>query len=173
LNSVIPRVLASLSGFALEHSVELRAPLLDRRVVEFACRRPRSERTSGGAVKHLLRHAAKDLLPPNVLEPRKEKTGVLTGYFARSFRSDPDGIVTAAFSKPRLAEMGIIDAAALQQSWQQYKARGTGASGHLFVVFQTELWLSARAPGSVEMTELSKELFRMPAAGFLQSAGSV
>ena len=173
LNSVIPRVLASLSGFALERGVELRAPLLDYRVVEFACRRPRSERASGGEVKHLLRRAAKDLLPASVLAPRKEKTGVLTGYFARSFRSDPDGIVSDALGHSRLAEMGIIDAAALQQSWQEYKTRGAGSGGHLFVAFQVELWLSARANTQVKTTESREELIRMPAAGFLQSVGPV
>ena len=169
LNSVVPRVLASLSGFALERGVELRAPLLDRRVVDFACRRPRRERASGGAVKHLLRQAAADLLPPSVLAPRKDKTGVLTGYFGRSFRSDPDGIVSDTFARSRLVDMGIVDAAALQQSWQEYKNRGVGASAHLFVVFQTELWLDARDMTAVEVSEAAIQQIRMPAAGFLQS----
>jgi asparagine synthase (glutamine-hydrolysing) len=173
LNPLTPRVLASLSGFGLESGVETRAPLLDRRIVEFACRRPRSERASGGAVKHLLRSAAKDLLPPTVLEPRKEKTGVLTGYFARSFRSDPGDIVSDTFSSSQLVEMGIVDAAALQQAWHEYKTRGTGPSAHLFMVFQTELWLSARATASVEVSGNTRELIRMPAASFLQSAGPV
>jgi asparagine synthetase B (glutamine-hydrolysing) len=173
LNSVIPRVLASLSNFALERGIELRAPLLDHRIVEFASRRPRSERVSSGAVKHLLREAAKDLLPASVLAPRKEKTGVLTGYFSQSFRGDPDGIVTETLSKPRLGEMGIVDAAALQQSWREYKNHGKGPSGHLFVVFQVELWLAARAQTPVKVSETPAQQIRMPAAGFLQSAGPV
>ena len=167
-NPTIPRVLTGFSALSLEHGVELRAPLLDRRLVEFASRRPRSERASRGAVKHLLRRTAEDLLPPSVLAPRTHKTGVLTSYFARSFRSDPGGIVSDAFSHSRLAEAGVVDAAAMQQAWQEYKTRGVGGGGHLFVAFQTEMWLSARDLTPVEMHEKHTELIRMPAAGFLK-----
>jgi asparagine synthase (glutamine-hydrolysing) len=143
-NPTIPRVLAGLSALSLEYSVELRAPLLDRRVVEFALQRPRAERASAGAVKHLLRRTSQGLLPPTVLAPRAQRTGVLTGYFSRSFRSDPNEIVSDTFAHSILAAAGIVDGAALQQSWREYKNHGTGGGGHLFVAFQTELWLKAR-----------------------------
>jgi asparagine synthase (glutamine-hydrolysing) len=167
-NPTIPRVLAGLSALALEHGVELRAPLLDRRIVQFALRRPRSERASAGAVKHLLRHAARDAVPARVLAPRPSKTGVLTDYFARSFRSDPDGLVSEAFSRSILADRGIVDGAALQHAWREYKTLGKGGGGHLFVAFQTEMWLSARSSAPVTVTEATNERIRMPAAGFVQ-----
>ena len=143
-NPTTPRVLAGLSALGLEYSVDLRAPLLDRRVVEFALQRPRAERASAGAVKHLLRRTAQGLLPPTVLAPRAQKTGVLTGYFSRSFRSDPNEIVSDTFAHSILAAAGIVDGAALQQAWREYKRSGTGGGGHVFVAFQTELWLKAR-----------------------------
>ena len=167
-NPTIPRVLAGLSGLALEHGVELRAPLLDRRIVEFALRRPRAERASGGAVKHLLRHSARGLLPPSVLAPRPVKTGVLTDYFARSFRADPSGIVSDAFARSILAERGIVDGAAMQQAWREYKTGGAGGGGHLFVAFQTEMWLRARKPNALGSPEISDTRIRMPAAGIVQ-----
>ena len=167
-NPTIPRVLAGFSALGLEHGVELRAPLLDRRLVEFAARRPRSERASRGAVKHLLRRTAAELLPPSVLAPRPQKTGVLTGYFARWFRADPDGTVSDAFASSRLAELGIVDGAAMQQAWHEYKSRGTGGGGHLFVAFQTETWLRAHDWTSVVMTKTREKWIRMPTASFLQ-----
>ena len=167
-NPTIPRVLAGFSALALEHGVELRAPLLDRRIVQFALRRPRAERASAGAVKHLLRQAARDVLPSSVLAPRAVKTGVLTDYFARSFRSDPDGLVSDAFARPILADRGIVDGALLQHAWREYKTRGVGGGGHLFVAFQAEMWLSARTSAQVTMTESLNEKIRMPAAGFVQ-----
>lgn len=148
-NPIVPRVLAVLSALALDHSMELRAPLLDQRLVGFALRRPRAERASDGAVKHLLREAARGSLPASVLAPRAgAKTGALTGYFERGFRSDPGGIVSDAFSAPRLAELGIVDAGALQQAWREYRSRDGGGSGELFLAFQVELWLRARMPSS-------------------------
>jgi len=166
-NPTVPRVLAGFSALALAHGVELRAPLLDRRLVEFALRRPRQERASGGAVKHLLRHAAREVLPATVLAPRPAKTGVLTGYFARSFRSDPDGLVSDVFSTSILAERGVVDGAAMQQAWREYKTHGAGGGGHLFVAFQTELWLRARI-ARAEANGTNTERIRVPAAGFVQ-----
>jgi asparagine synthase (glutamine-hydrolysing) len=145
VNPVIQRVAAAMTTLGLEFGVELRAPLLDRRVVEFALSRPRRERASRAAVKHLLRRAADGLLPPNVLLPRPRKTGVLTGYFADSFRGDQDGIVTAAFRDPILGDLGIIDPGRTRQSWIEYRDGRTNDGGRLFVAFQTELWLAARA----------------------------
>ena len=168
LNPITPRVAAAISAFGLEQRAEVRAPLLDRRVVDFARSRPRSERASRGAVKHLLRHAATDLLPASILAPRTQRTGALTGYFARGFRSDPDGIVSDAFSRSRLADAGVVDGAAMQQAWHEYKTSGVGASSQLFMAFQTEMWLRARSLTPVKMPDMNRELIRMPAAGFLQ-----
>jgi asparagine synthase (glutamine-hydrolysing) len=168
LNPVTPRVSAGMSAFGLDTGVEIRAPLLDQRIVEFARRRPRSERASRGAVKHLLRRAASDLLPPGVLTPRSQRTGTLTGYFARGFRSDSNGIVTDAFSHSRLAEAGIVDGAAMQQAWHEYKSHGSGGGGHLYMAFQTEMWLRARELTPVKLPALQGEWIRVPAAGFLQ-----
>jgi len=145
VNPVIQRVAAAMSTLGLEFGIELRAPLLDRRVVEFALSRPRRERASQAAVKHLLRGAATGLLPPNVLSPRPRKTGVLTGYFTSSFKADPEGVVTAAFRDPILGELGIIDPAQTRQAWSDYREGRDSDGGRLFVALQTELWLAARS----------------------------
>ena len=129
--------------------------------------RPRRERASGGAVKHLLRHAARDVLPSTVLAPRLAKTGVLTDYFARSFRADPGGVVTDAFTHSILAERGIVDAAAMQQTWREYKSRGVGPGGHLYVAFQAEMWLQARSVSQLTSSGMLDKGIGMPAAGFL------
>jgi len=167
-NPTIPRVLAGLSGMALEQGIELRAPLLDRRVVEFALRRPRRERASAGAVKHLLRNSARTLLPASVLGPRAEKTGVLTGYFSRSLRGDPENVVTDAFSQSILADRGIVDGATLQHAWREYKGRGGGGGAYLYVAFMTEMWLRARDVTSVASTDVHANTMTVPAVGFVQ-----
>ena len=119
-------------------------------------------------MKHVLRRAATDLLPASILAPRKQRTGALTGYFAKGFRSDPDGVVTSAFSRSRLAEAGVVDGAAMQQAWHDYKTTGRGGGSQLFMAFQTEMWLHARDATPVKMPGMPNQLIRMPAAGFLQ-----
>ena len=151
-NPIIPRVLAGLSAMALEHSVELRAPLLDRRIVDFALRRPRAERASAGAVKHLLRQAGAGRLPPSVLAPRPTKTGVLTKYFADGFRVDPSGLVSDVFANPILAGLGVVDAASLQQAWRDYQRGAVGSGGVLIRCFPDGALAALKEPRPASLT---------------------
>ena len=145
LSPVSSRVAANVATFALDAGVEVRVPLLDRRIVEFAARRPRSERASGGAVKHLLRAAASGALPDSVVAPRTQRTGALGQYFARGFRDDMQGVVTGAFRDSLLSQLGVVNEPRLLEAWSQYQKGGDLSLGFpLFLTLQAELWLRAR-----------------------------
>ena len=142
---VLPRVVTAFSLQGMTHGVEMRAPLLDRRIVEFALRRPRSERASLGEVKRLLRAAGRGLLPETVLAPRRARTGMLTGYFRESFLADPDGLIERTFRQPVLADLGIVERDALLRAWHEYRgSRGGTLGAMLFGTLHTELWVRAR-----------------------------
>jgi asparagine synthase (glutamine-hydrolysing) len=53
-------------------SLEVRVPLLDLRVVDFASRLPLELKVRGGVGKHLLREAGRPLLPSAVYEHKKQ-----------------------------------------------------------------------------------------------------
>ncbi|HUQ84456.1 MAG TPA: asparagine synthase-related protein [Gemmatimonadaceae bacterium] len=145
LSPVSSRVAANVGSFALDVGVEVRVPLLDRRIVEFAAGRPRSERASGGAVKHLLRAAASGALPDSVLSPRTRRTGALGQYFARGFRSDVEGVVTGAFQDSTLSRLGVVNEPRLNEAWSRFRQGGDLSLGFpLFLTLQVELWLRAR-----------------------------
>lgn len=141
-----PRVFASVSAFGLEAGIELRSPLYDRRLIEFAVSRPRDERASGRETKRLLRHAMRGLLPEQVLAPRRVHTGRAGGYLTRSMRERHATLFETTFQEPlRLAELGIVDPDALRQGWTRYLRNGAEDLGvNLFLTFQTELWLRGR-----------------------------
>lgn len=153
------RIYSVAGELALESGVELRTPLFDRRVVEFALSRPREERASGRETKRLLREAMKGLLPDTVLEPRKARTGLSSGYFRRSLRGPYAGLLKETFLAPRLADLGIIHAERLRKSCERFVQHGgSGATEvHLFFTLQTELWLrsreSARVPSDTNARE--------------------
>jgi asparagine synthase (glutamine-hydrolysing) len=142
-----PRVAACLASLALEEGVELRSPLYDGRVVALAAGRPREERASLGETKRLLRAAMHGLLPDDVLAPRPHRTGVPTRWFARSLRQRHRGEIGDALTTPLLlAELGIVDPAALRRSWREYLAGAAESLGlRVFLTLQTELWLRAHA----------------------------
>jgi asparagine synthase (glutamine-hydrolysing) len=57
---------------AMAHSVEGRVPFLDYRVVEFACRVPPRFRLNGLRDKFILREAAHNLIPPELVKRPKQ-----------------------------------------------------------------------------------------------------
>lgn len=140
------RVNSKMAGFALDHGVELRSPLLDRRIVQFALSRPREERNCGGDRKLLLRAAMRGLLPDSVLAARQGKTGTLRSYFAKHMRSDGVARLGAMLPAPALTEAGIVNPADLAWAVARYRAEGSRYphSESLFCTLHAEAWLRAR-----------------------------
>ncbi len=139
------RVLSALGGFGLAEGVEARTPLLDRRIVSFALGRPVSDRRHRGDTKRLLRQAMQGLLPEPVLARRPFKTGTLRGYFGRKFPQMAPLLLEISRA-PLLAELGIVDRAALRRVAERYAVRTPDIriGPDLLQTLQAELWLRAR-----------------------------
>lgn len=141
-----PRVMGTVAELALAAGTELRSPLYDRRVIEFAVTRPRTDRSAGRETKRLLRRAMRGLLPESLLAPRPRRTGVTSAYFARGLRIRHAEAIAGLLTQPlALEEVGIVDGAALRRAWASYVRSGGGALGvTLLLTLQCELWLRAR-----------------------------
>ena len=141
-----PRIFGATSNFALEEGVEIRSPLYDKRIIEFALTRPREERSEGTETKRLLRASIRGLLPDSILQPRAKRTGETGGYFTRSMRRQLPAIVESVFEHSILAHAGVIDAMVYQQSVVDY-ARGVQSNFAvaLYFTLQTELWLRSHS----------------------------
>ena len=142
-----PRVLAAVSGFALEEGVELRSPLFDGRVVAFAAARPREDRARGAETKRLLRAAMRGALPDALLAPRTRRTGTPGAYLARSLRiahaADLDRLLAAPLL---LGELGVIEPRAFRGAWARFQAGDNGVPALLLLLtLHAELWLRAHA----------------------------
>jgi len=130
----------------LQEGVEARSPLLDVRVVEFALSRPVSERTDWRETKILLRAAMDGLLPATVLAPRARRTGSTAGFSARRMREAYPALLRRLFSQPlRLAELGIVEPAALKGAAERWAEQGDDSVRvGLFDAMRVEFWLRAR-----------------------------
>ncbi|MCG8469492.1 MAG: asparagine synthase-related protein [Gemmatimonadetes bacterium] len=147
LTSAMPGyALGVLQQRFLETGVEVRAPLMDRRVVEFALGRPRTDRKRGIHDKFLLRAAMKGLIPDDVLAPRDTRTGVTTSYSSRWMKRCYPELFERLLGAPLLlAELGIVDADELRDAVSAYlRGGGDFLRVALFHTLQTELWLRAR-----------------------------
>ena len=146
-SAFFPRIFGVVTGLALEEGVELRSPLFDGRVIEFAARRPWWERCSGGETKRLLRQAMSGLLPAHVLARRPFRTGTTSGYFTRETRKSYPAAFLAAGASWALGDLGIVDPARVAEACRQYLRYPDPDVGvALLSTLQVELWLRARHP---------------------------
>ena len=149
-----------MRGALLQEGVEVRSPLLDLRVVAFALGRPIAERANRTETKVLLRQAMSGLLPPEVLAPRMQRTGITVGFSRQRMKEAYPALVASLFSSPlRLADLGIVDPSALRAAVERYLAGDAGdfLRVNLFHTMKVEFWLRGleqRAAGVRSMAGL-------------------
>ncbi len=135
---------AYMRGALLDEGVEVRSPLLDLRVVEFALGRPVAERADGKETKRLLRAAMRGLLPDSVLQARPHRTGVTVGFSRARMRELYPVLLRRLLGAPlRLAELKLVEPGALRRAIEEYLA-GRGDDFlrvNLFHTMKVEFWL--------------------------------
>jgi asparagine synthase (glutamine-hydrolysing) len=106
------KLLMRVDKMSMAHGIEIRAPFLDHRLVEYALSIPSSLRAAGGVTKRLLKEAVADLVPAEIR--RRPKSGFSTpiatwlrGGLGRHFESH---IASASIFRD-----GILDADAARR----------------------------------------------------------
>jgi len=111
------QLLRDTDVMSMIHSLEVRVPLLDRKLVEYVLQLPPSLKTdTAGQLKPLLRSAVAQLLPPVVLQ-RRAKQGFtfpfdvwLRGGLRDRLTRDNDA----------LKQSGLFQSASIDQTWQRF-----------------------------------------------------
>ncbi|MQA92415.1 MAG: hypothetical protein GEU90_19680 [Gemmatimonas sp.] len=133
--------MAYMRGAMLREGVEVRSPLLDPRVVEFALSRPVTERTHEHETKILLRSAMKGLLPPAFLAPRPFRTGITVGYSKRRMAEMYPMLLRGLLKQRlRIVELGIVDRSRLEEAAERWEA-DNWVRVNLFNTMRVEFWL--------------------------------
>jgi len=140
-------VLAKVDRMSMAHALEVRVPLLDHKVVEFASRLPFEFKLRGGVSKWLLKRAARDLLPPGILERGKQGFGV---PLARWFGGRFDAFVDETLSPPAVARRGMFDAGGVARLIMRVRAGDEAAGRLLWAVLVFELWAKTFLDGGPE-----------------------
>lgn len=139
-----PRAVSWARALALESGVEVRSPLLDRRIIEFASHCPISEKSWRGESKIVLREAVRGLIPEFVTAHRTTKTGIPRGYLHRQYATGLPEALDEVFvsGRSQLEELGIIDRGALIDASRRYQTNSDHIPGvQLYLTLQAELWL--------------------------------
>ena len=125
---------------SMAHSLELRSPLLDRRVVELGLSLPDSLKVGGREGKLALRRAFADMLPPEVAARGKSGFGV---PLAAWFRGELRPLAREALLDGRVRSRGWFRPGAVERLLDEH-AQGNADHGHrLWTLLMLELWQQA------------------------------
>jgi asparagine synthase (glutamine-hydrolysing) len=115
-------------------SLEVRAPLLDHKLMETVASIPSSLKLVGKSGKHIFKRALAPILKPEILYRRKQGFAVpLDRWFRQELR---DVTHDALFS----CEDGILNPVFLKRIWDQHQKGQYNRSAHLWSVLMFRKW---------------------------------
>jgi len=122
---------------SMANSLEVRCPLLDHQLVEFAATIPSSLKRNSRGGKAILRRAIRSLLPTEVLHRRKTGFGV---PLAKWLRTDLAGMLRETLLDERSAKRGLFQQGFLKRMIDEHLVQTRDWSNRLWAILFLELW---------------------------------
>jgi asparagine synthase (glutamine-hydrolysing) len=125
---------------AMQEGVEVRVPLCDPRLVDFAMKLPLADRIDFRTTKKILRDSQRGRVPDAVLTRAKQGFGVpVRGWLAGPARP----LMEELTSRDVIEARGLFDAGAVAQLREDFLATRVDAAMTLFPLMAIELWCRA------------------------------
>jgi asparagine synthase (glutamine-hydrolysing) len=133
---------------SMAHSLEVRVPFLDHHVVELAARIPSELKVRRLNTKHILKVAARGVVPDRVID--KPKVGFFNSAVEQWFASQASTAIADYLLDPGARYTDFLDRRAVEQLVAA-NARATekGRSYVLFSILMLEVWLATYLPRAV------------------------
>jgi asparagine synthase (glutamine-hydrolysing) len=141
-------ILVKVDRAAMSVGLETRIPLLDHRIIEFACHLPTRFKQRQDEDKWLLRQILYQHVPRALVDRPKRGFGAPVGEWLRgSLRDWAEELLGEA----RLRQEGFFEAAEIRESWQEHLSRKRDWASALWPVLMFQAWLEQQksAPRSV------------------------
>ena len=133
-------VLAKVDRMSMAHSLEVRAPLLDHRILEFGARLPSDLKIRSGRGKVLLRELASRRLPPAVTSAPKRGFSIpAAGWLRGELRPLAESLL---LDGPRTFRE-VLDEQKVGAMWREHLAGSRDHNVFLWGLMMFELWAKA------------------------------
>ena len=130
-------LLAMADRMSMAHSLEVRAPFCDHRIIEESLRLSSSAKMPGGRLKGLLKAAFAGVLPREVLAHRKHGFMIPLGdWLRRDLRPTLDDLLAPDCVRAR----GLFDADAVEALKQEHLSGARTHADRLWTLMMLELW---------------------------------
>lgn len=134
-------ILTKVDRASMAVSLEVRCPLLDYRVIEFAWSIPFHLKVRNGLGKRLLRNLLARYLPTSLFERPKKGFAAPIGSWLRGALKD---WAEEMLSAHRLRGEGYFDTAMIRKLWQEHLQGTADWSQKLWQILMFECWLDSR-----------------------------
>lgn len=135
-------VLAKVDRASMAHSLEVRVPLLDHRVVEAAWGLPLELRIRDGSTKWILKQVLARYVPPDLTRRPKRGFALPIGRWLRGpLRPWAEGLLAGS----SLDRVGLLEVAPVRRLWTEHLRGRTDHHAALWTVLVLQAWASRRA----------------------------
>jgi asparagine synthase (glutamine-hydrolysing) len=143
-------ILYKTDRMSMAHSLEVRPPFLDHRIVEFAASLPERLKIHGGTQKYVLRELMRGKLTETVLKRKKTGFDIPTHDW---FRGPLRGLLRDTVTAEAIGAAGIFDGRAIEALIGDHMERRINAGYHLWGLLTLFLWMKrwkVEVPAQVE-----------------------
>lgn len=131
-------ILHKCDRMSMAHSLEVRPPFLDHRIVEFAANLPENLKIRGSKLKFILRELMKDWLPESVLSRRKEGFDIPVHHWLRTVLRP---LLLDTLNERTVRETGIFSWPAVDEAIRAHLERRANLGYHLWGLLILFLWM--------------------------------
>ena len=122
---------------SMQNSIEVRCPLIDHELIEFAATLPADAKLHGWRGKHVLRKALEDLLPHKTLYRTKKGFGIPQ---ARWLRNELRPMLRDLLLAPRVYERGQLERKTVERLLDEHDSGKVNHGLRLWNLLVLELW---------------------------------
>jgi asparagine synthase (glutamine-hydrolysing) len=131
-------ILCKCDRMSMAHSLEVRPPFLDHRIVEFAASLPGNFKVHGFRLKHILKELMRDKLPAPILTRRKEGFDIPTHDW---FRGVLRPVLLDALSPHAVHNTGLFRWEAIDTLLRTHFEKRANLGYHLWGLLTLFLWM--------------------------------
>jgi asparagine synthase (glutamine-hydrolysing) len=130
-------VLMLTDRMTMAASLECRVPLLDHELVELAARIPSGLKMKGGQLKHLMKRALVDLLPPAILDRGKRGFGTPMGAW---LKRELAPLLHGVLSPSSLNARGLFRPPVVSRLIADHRSNRIDGTDRLLALLNLEIW---------------------------------
>ncbi len=154
--SLPDNLLYKVDRMSMAHSLEVRPPLLDHRIVEFAARLPQNYKMRLNQQKYILKRTMRGKLPDVILDRKKSGLDIPAHDW---FRGPLLPLLRDTLSHDAVRRTGIFDPRETDLLIRNHKERRVNAGYHLWGLLTLFLWIKR---WNIDTTPLLEQTAEMP-----------